>query len=165
MESIVKSLAFDWRYCLLQMALFIILVIVMNQVFWKPMLAHLAKRDQGIKEAHDSVEAMRHEMEALRAEYQARIVRIESEARTHIQQAIKDAQSERERILGEARAHAEAALQQGVQAMERERSEAFVSLRDRTVAIALGAVDKALGRAVDGPALKRAVESGVASRI
>ena len=118
MESIIKSLSFDWKYCLAQIVLFIVLCLVLNQVYWKPMLAHLAKRDKRIKDAHDTVERIRHEMETLRADYQARIIKIEGEARTHIQQAIKEAQTERERILTEARAQAEAALQQGVQAME-----------------------------------------------
>src|ERR1051326_5330414 len=158
MESIIKSLAFDWKYFVFQICLFITLVLVLNQIYWKPMLAHLAKRDKGIKDAHDTVERIRYEMEALRADYQARIIKIEGEARTHIQQAIKEAQSERERILTEARAQAEATLRQGVEAMEREKAEALTDLRERMVAIALGAVDKAIGRAVDPGTLRRSVE-------
>ena len=163
MESIIKSLSFDWRYCLLQIVLFILLCIVLNQVYWKPMLSHLAKRDKSIKDAYDTVESIRHEMETLRVEYQARIIKIEGEARTHIQQAIKEAQTERERILTEARTQAEAAIQQGVQALEREKAEALTGLRERMVAIALGAVDKALGRTVDPSALRRTIEKGVAA--
>ena len=164
MESIIKSLSFDWKYCLAQVVLFIVLCIVLNQVYWKPMLAHLAKRDQRIKDAHDTVERVRHEMETLRADYQARIIKIEGEARTHIQQAIKEAQAERERILTEARTQAEATLQQGVQAMEREKAEALTSLRERMVDIALGALDKALGKAADPNALRRTIEKSVAAR-
>src|SRR5437879_6331998 len=130
MESIIKSLSFDWRFFLAQIVLFIVLTIVLNQIFWKPMLAHLARRDKSIKDAYNTVEHTRHEMETLRADYQARIIKIESEARTHIQQAIKEAQTERERILTDARARADAALQEGVAAMEREKAEAFTSLRE-----------------------------------
>jgi F-type H+-transporting ATPase subunit b len=164
MESIIKSLSFDWRYCLAQIVLFIVLCLVLNAVYWKPMLAHLAKRDKTIKDAYDSVESIRHDMETLRADYQARIIKIEGEARTHIQQAIKEAQTERERILTEARAQAEATLQQGVQAMESEKAEALTSLRERMIAIALGSVDKALGRAVDPNTLRKTIEQHVAAR-
>jgi F-type H+-transporting ATPase subunit b len=164
MESIIKSLSFDWRFFLAQIVLFIVLWAVMNQVFWKPMLAHLARRDKTIKDAYDTVEGMRHEMETLRADYQARIVKIESEARTHIQQAIKEAQSARERILAEARAEADSSIRQGVEAMEREKTEAITSLRERMVAIALTAVDKALGKAADPNTLRGSIEERVVAR-
>jgi len=164
LNAIIKSLSFDWRYFLAQIVLFIVLTVVLNQVFWKPMLAHLARRDKSIKDAYKTVEHTRHEMEALRADYQSRIVKIESDARTHIQQAIKEAQSERERILAEARARADAALQEGIGAMEREKAEAFDSLRERMVAIALTSVDKALGSAVDTRTLRGSIEERIAAR-
>ena len=158
MDSIIKSLSFDWKFCIAQIVLFIVLCLVMNQCYWKPMLAHLAKRDQSIKDAYTTVESLRHEMETLRAEYQARIVKIEAEARTHIQQAIKEAQTEREHILTEARGLADAAIHSGVETMEREKAEAFTSMRERMVQIALTAVEKALGGAGDPNALRRAIE-------
>ena len=164
MSSIISSLKFDWHIFLAQVVLFIVLVLVLDRVFWKPMLAHLAKRDQSIQDAHKSVDATRHEMEALRADYQSRIIKIEADARTHIQQAIKEAQTERERILADARASADAAIQQGVQAMEREKAEALTSLRGRMVGIALSAVEKAMGKAVDPNALRRSVEERVAAQ-
>jgi len=163
MESIIKSLSFDWRYFLAQIVLFITLCLVMNEVFWKPMLAHLAKRDRSIKDAYGTVDAVRHEMETLRSDYQARIIKIEAEARSHIQQAIKEAQSERERILAEARAQADAAIHGGLESMEREKAEALTSLRERMVAIAVGAVDKALGKTADPAKLRRSIEQSVAA--
>jgi F-type H+-transporting ATPase subunit b len=164
LNSIIKSLSFDWRYFLAQIVLFIVLTLVLNQVFWKPMLAHLKRRDESIKDAYKTVDSSRHEMEGLRADYQARIIKIESEARSHIQQAIKEAQTERERILAEARAHAEAAIREGVEAMEREKAEALTSLRQRMVGIAVAAVDKAMGRAADPELLRRSIEERIVAR-
>jgi len=161
MESIINSLRLDWRYLLAQVVLFVSLCLIMNQVYWKPMLAHLAKRDKSIKDAYDTVEETRHDMETLRADYQARIIKVESEARAHIQQSIKEAQTERERILAEARAQADAAIREGVAAMEREKTEALASLRERMIGIALTAVEKAVGNAVDPTALRRSVEQRV----
>jgi F-type H+-transporting ATPase subunit b len=153
MESIIKSLSFDYRFFFAQIVLFIVLTLVMNEVFWKPMLKHLAKRDQSIKDAYDTVDGMRQDMEELRAEYQARIIKVESEARSHIQQAIKEAQTERERILSD---------HQGITAMEKEKAEALTGLRQRMVAIATGAVEKALGKTADPRALRRSIERGIA---
>ncbi len=164
LEPIIKSLSFDWRYFIAQIVLFIVLYVVMNQVFWKPMLAHLARRDQTVKDAYRTVDLTRHEMETLRAEYQARIIKIEAEARSHIQQAIKEAQAGRERILADARAQADAAIQQGIESMEREKTDALTSLRERMVGIALTAVDKAVGRAIDPQTLRPGIVESVAAR-
>ena len=164
MDAIVQSLRFDGKYFLAQVVLFVVLVLVLDRLFWRPMLAHLAKREQRIKDAYTTVEQTRHEMETLRSDYQSRIIRIEADARSHIQQAIKEAQSERERILAEARAKADAAIQQGVDAMQREKTEALTSLRERMVAIALTAVDKAVGRAVDVNTLRQPIEERVIAR-
>ena len=103
-------------------------------------------------------------MEALRADYLARIAVVEAEARSHIQTAIKEAQTERERLLAEARAHAEETLKQGVADMEREKTEALRTLQERMIGIAVGVADAALASTTDQTALRRAIETGVARR-
>ena len=164
MDAIIQSLRLDWHFLIAQIVLFVVLTIVLNLVFWKPMLAHLAKRDQTLKDAYSTVDEIRHDMENLRADYQSRIVKIEADARSHIQQAIKEAQTQREQILAAARADADAAIRDGIQSMEREKTEALTSLRERMIGIALSAVDKAVGRAVDPNSLRRSIELRVAAR-
>ena len=164
MDAIIQSLRLDWHYLVAQIILFVLLTVVLNQVFWKPMLAHLANRDQDLKDAYESVDKTRHDMETLRSEYQSRIVKIEADARSHIQQAIKEAQTQREQILAAARVQAESAIREGVETMEREKSEALMSLRERMIGIAVSAVDKAVGRAVDPNSLRRSIEQRVAAR-
>ena len=163
-QPILESLKLDWRYLVAQIVLFVLLTLVLNQVFWKPMLAHLANRDQDLKDAYDKVDKTRHDMENLRSDYQTRIVKIEADARSHIQQAIKEAQTQREQILAAARAQADAAIREGIETMEREKSEALISLRERMVGIALLAVDKAVGKAVDPISLRSSIEHRIAAR-
>lgn len=158
---IAKSLSFDSTVFLMQLVLFLALLGVMNVLFWKPVLAHLKARDEDIANAYRERDRLQHEMEQLRADYLARIGRVEAEARGHIQQAIKEAQTERERILTEARTQSEAALQQGVADMERETAESLRSLRGEIVGLALGTADKALGAAVDNTRLRRSIETRI----
>src|SRR5215831_6613867 len=103
LKPLLDSLNFDTTIFLMQMALFIALWNIMSHLFWKPMLKHLAGRDQRIKDAYQSVEDTRHEMEKLRTDYQTHLAQIESDARARIQTAIREAQVERERLLAEAR--------------------------------------------------------------
>lgn len=161
LEGIQKSLAFDPQIFLFQVVLFIVLLVVMNLVFWKPLLTHLGTREQSIKDAYRTVEATRHDMENLRSEYQTRIAQIEAEARGRIQTAIKDAQTERERLIAEARAQSEATLRQGIADLDRERVESLEGLRGQMVGLAVNAAGKALGPVANADALRRSVETNV----
>lgn len=162
LKPIMDSLAFNPQVFLLQVILFVALLLVMRVLFWNPILAHLAARNQHIADVGKTIQQTQHEMEALRTDYLARIAQIEAEARTHIQEAIKEAQTERERLMAEARAQAEAAIRQGVADMEREKTEALESLRERMVGLALNAAGKALGSGADSVALRRSVEEHIA---
>lgn len=162
LDPILKSLGFDTYVFVYQIVLFIALWIVMSALFWNPVLAHLRQRDQRIAEAHRTVDETRHEMEQLRADYMARLAQIESEARAHIQTAIKEAQTERERLLAEAREQAEAAIRKGIEDMERDRIEALESLRERMIGLAVTATGKALGPVADPALLRRTIEEKIA---
>ncbi len=161
LTSIAKTLAFDPVVMVTQLGLFIVLLLVMNAFFWKPMLAHLKARDKEIADAYAQRDRLQHEMEQLRTDYLARLTQVEAEARTHIQNAIKEAQAERERILAEARAQSESTLQSGIASLERETSDALQSLRGNMVGLAVDAASKALGTAVDTVQLRIAVEDRI----
>src|SRR5438552_2630580 len=128
MESIIKSLGFSVPIFLAQIVLFLIVLVAMNTLYWKPVLSHLHARDKQIADAYKTRDEFQHEMEALRADYLARIGQIEAEARTHIQAAIKEAQTERERLIAESRAQSEAALRRGIADMERDKAESLETL-------------------------------------
>ncbi len=161
MDAILKSLAFNPQAFLLQLVLFVVVIVLMNALFWKPLLAHLAAREAHIAGIGKTIQEAQREMETLRADYLNRIAQVEAEARARIQNAIREAQTERERLMAESRTQAEAAIQQGVADMERERIEALESLRERMVALALQAAGKALGPAVDSVAMRRSIEDSI----
>ena len=148
----------------MQVLLFILLWVVMNQIFWKPMLQHLKDRDKEISDAYKNVSDMQHEMETLRSDYQSRITQIEAEARAKIQDAIKDGQGERERLLSEAKAQAEASLKQGTASMQSEKVDALGSLGGWMTELAHKAVGKAIGTVSDPEALRRSLETSIAGK-
>lgn len=163
MAEIVKSLGFNVTIFFCQIVLFLFLWFFLGNTFFKPMMGRLKQRDKDIADTYHTVQEMQHEMETLRADYIARIAAVEAEARGRIQTAIKEAQTERERILAEARTQSEQTLQQGVADMEREKSEAMVSLRESMVGMALTALTKTLGTAADPTVLRTSIESSIAA--
>ena len=115
MAEIARSLGFNVTIFFAQVVLFLALWFFMGNFFFKPILGRIKQRDKDIADTYHTVQEMQHEMEALRADYIARIAAVEAEARGRIQTAIKEAQSERERILAEARVQSEQTLQQGIE--------------------------------------------------
>lgn len=161
LNDILNNLGFDMTVWIIQIVLFLVLWNLMSVLFWKPYLSHLQSRDKQIADAYHSVEQTRHEMENLRAEYQTHITQIENDARSRIQTAIKEAQTERERIVAEARAATDATLREGIAAMEQEKVQALTDLRERMVGLAVNAAAKALGSAADTTTLQRSVEERI----
>jgi len=162
MDAIIAALGFNVKAFLAELVLFISLLIFMNAMFWKPIMAHLAARDKEIADANRKAHVTEQEMERLRADYMARITQIEAEARAHIQTALKEAQAERERILHEARTYAETTLRDGIASMEHEKFEALKALQERMVGIAVTAADRALGSAGDAAAIRQSIISHIA---
>ncbi len=162
MEQLLQSLRIEPAVMGMQMALFILLWISMNHLFWKPMLQHLRARDNEISGAYKTVSNMQHEMETLRSDYQARITQIEADARAKIQDAIKEAQAERERLLSEAKLQADTIVKQGAADMDREKTEAMGSLGGWMSDLAHSAVTKALGAVSDPAALKATINRNLA---
>ena len=163
MDAVIHSLAFDWRVFLIQIVMLIALVFILNAILWKPYLTLFAARQQTIADAHTTRDRLQNDMEALRADYLARITQVENEARARISTAVKEAQTERERIVRETREQTEAAIQKGVADMEREKAESLIALRGTMIGLATDAAGKALGSSADPTALRRAVEQNFAN--
>ncbi|MCC6729388.1 MAG: ATP synthase F0 subunit B [Chthonomonadales bacterium] len=163
-QILLDSLRIDPLVLLLNGALFLVLLVTMDRVFWKPILRHLDQRRAGISAAYQAVDDARHEMEALRADYQRRLAGIEAEARGRIQQTVRAAQTERERVLAEARGQAEQAARDGAAAIAQERDRAVAGMREALDDVALTILAKATG-AVPGANARRLVDEYIASNV
>lgn len=151
LDSISQSLNLDWTALLLNAGVFVVLLIIMDRIFWKPIMAHIAKRNQRIADAYQAVDAARQEMEQLRGEYQLRIATVDAEARTKIQQTLKTAQATREALLAEARATTEQLKAEAQVQLEKDRADARASTEAGLANAATEALARAQGVAADQP--------------
>ena len=123
---------------------FILLVWVLKRLFWKPVLASLEKRRSGIAEAFRQIESQKKEMEALRRDYEARIQRIEEEARAKLQAAIDEGRRISREIQEKARDDARQALTRAKEDLSLEIAKARVELRGEIARLTLLATEKLL---------------------
>jgi F-type H+-transporting ATPase subunit b len=143
LQTILDSLAIDPRVLVLNAAAFLVLLGLMDRLFWKPMLRHLDRRNRRIVDAYQTIEETRVEMHELREEYRKRLSDIEAEARSRIQQTLRAAQQARETAIALAREEAEALNREGFAQIEADR----VAARSAGAARLERAASEALARA------------------
>jgi F-type H+-transporting ATPase subunit b len=163
-DTLLHSLNIDPKIILMNGGLFLILLFILNAMFWKPMMAHLEQRKHDIQNAYKTVDDTRQEMEKLRAEYQVRLNQIEAEARGQIQDTVRDAQAQREQMIAKARAESEAIMAEGAASLAQEREQTLSGMRTTLDDTALMALGKALG-GTPGPAQKKLVDEYISSKV
>lgn len=149
LESISKSLSIDPLVLLLNGVAFLVLLAIMDRVFWKPVMRHLNRRNQQIKDAYETIDTTRAEMDRLRSEYQNRLEEIEAQARARIQETLKAAQQAREQTLAEAREAAERIAREGAEQIEADRLAARAAAEERLERAAMDALARAQGMPPD----------------
>ena len=162
--DILKSLGIDPLIMLLNGALFLVLLAILNAIFWKPMMKHLDARKHAISGAYKAVDDTRREMENLRGEYQLRLANIEAEARGRIQQTVRDAQHQRETMIAEARSRAEAIMREGAESIEREKQETLAGMRTTLDDVTVHALTKALHAEPDA-GQKKLIDAYIAEKV
>lgn len=134
----------DLQQILSQAVTFVLLVVVLKRVAWKPVLALLdARRAQIEGDLRKAAEA-REKMIALQEDYAQRLAKIDEEARAKIQQSIQDGRRIASEIQDEARAQAQAILAKSKETIELELAKAKVTLRDDLTDMTIEAVEDLL---------------------
>lgn len=156
--ELLHTLGIDPYSFIIQVVGFIILVILLRKFLFTPVLGMLANRQKDISDTFDKIENDRKAAESLKQEYESRITQIEAEARTRIQEAIKEAQASKDTIVNEARDQASAIISRGKSEIENERDKAIVALRREVASLAVGAAGKILERNLDEEAHRKLVD-------
>ena len=126
MEKLISEFSlglFFW-----QSAIFLGLLFLLRRFAWKPILSAVNEREVSIKDALDSAEEARIQMENLQSENQ----RLLKEARKEKEILIKEALKTKNQIIGDAKKEAQAEAEKNSIASSREYSKRKKSSLKRT---------------------------------
>ncbi len=165
MSSLLQQLHFNVQVFVLQIVLFLVLLQVLTRILWRPVLAHIKQRDEEIEGKYTGRENMQLEMENLRAEYQKRIEAAEADARTHIQEVVKNAQNQRETLLAETRAAMEETVRNGVADAARESAEVLAALQSRIEGNAFAVTGAMLENTVEESSLRASIQKNLTQAV
>ena len=143
---------------LLQIVGFFVLFWLLRTFFFGPIGHVIADRERIVRERLDDAEASRVKMNVAREDYEKRIAEIEAEARTRIQDAMKQANQAREELLAKAHADAEKYVEKGKADLDRERDKIEVTLRDRVADLAVLAASRIIHKNLDASAQRGLVD-------
>ncbi len=125
-----------------QALLFVLLILLLKKFAWKPILDSVNDREEGIKNALDSAEKAKLEMENLQADNQ----KLLKEARAERETMLKEARDIKNKMIedakGEAQEQANKLIQQAQAAIESEKKAAMAELKSHVAGLSLDIAEK-----------------------
>ena len=136
---------------------FIVLLLVLRKVAWKPLLTALEERENTIRNSLDGAQRAREEAERLLAENQRILAEANRESARILEQGRVEAERLRTSIAEQAHTEARRLVEEARRDIIREKQLAIQELKSTTADLALAAASQLLGSAVTGDDHRRLV--------
>ncbi len=137
---------------------FLLLLVLLIFVAYKPIVRMLDQRSAKIKESMDEAERIKQESARAEETVKAQIEAGRKEGQAIVAQASQMAERVKEEARAEARREAEALIAKARVEIERERQEGFDQLRREFVDLAILAAEKVINQSLDKKAHQRLIE-------
>jgi F-type H+-transporting ATPase subunit b len=137
---------------------FLILLVLLIFVAYKPIVRMLDQRSAKIKEGMDEAERIKQESARAEETVKAQIEAGRKEGQAIVAQASQMAERVKEEARAEARREAEALIAKARVEIERERQEGFDQLRREFVDLAILAAEKVINQSLDKKAHQQLIE-------
>lgn len=137
---------------------FIILVLVLKRVAWKPILTALDNRAKGIEDSLNRAEQAKEEAQKILEENQATLSKAEEESKKIIDQSRIYADNLKEQMLKESKDQQQKIIEDASAEIERKKNAAFEELKNQIAEISIIAAEKIMKENIDAGKNKKIVE-------
>lgn len=142
MDKLLNDFSFGLFFW--QMAILIVLIFLLKKFAWKPILDSLNSREEGIKNALDSAEKARKEMQNLNADNE----KLLQEARLQRDSMLKEARELKERIVTEASSEAQnkadKIVAQAQITIQNEKNAALADIKNQVAELSIQIAEKVI---------------------
>ncbi|RXR24378.1 F0F1 ATP synthase subunit B [Flavobacterium stagni] len=142
MDKLINQ--FEFGLFFWQVLIFVGLILLLKKFAWKPILDAVNEREEGIKNALQSAEQARKDMENLMSNNE----KLAAEARAERDAMMKEAREIKEKMINDAKAEAqiqgEKMIEQAKAAIESEKNAAMADLKNQVSALSLEIAEKLL---------------------
>ncbi|KJS15131.1 MAG: ATP synthase F0F1 subunit B [Peptococcaceae bacterium BRH_c4b] len=147
MESVIGALNLN-ATLVAQIFNFIVLLIFLRVVVYKPIVNVLEQRQKAIADNVAAAEEERKQAEALRQSYLAEMQKSKEEAQAIIQQATKAGEAQAQQILEAAKAESVRIKDSALADIEREKEKAVAILREQVVTLSIMVANKVVSKQI-----------------
>lgn len=158
----MEALGIDPALLISQIVNFLLLLLVLRFLLYKPILNMLQERREKIKEGLQYAERVKEEAAAEREKHQKELEEARRKAEEAIAQASRISEQEREKIVAEAQEEAHRILEQARAEIEYERRQAMIDLQEQAVELAIAAASKVIDKSLDKKEHRRLIKEFLA---
>ena len=149
MGALFTELGVNTGVLITQLVTFIILLVVLRFVAYKPLMRMLDERSQKVKESMEQAEAVKEQSASAEEEVKKQLAEASREGQERIARASKAAEDVREKAQEDAKQEAEALLTRARSEIQQERDEAIDSVRREFADLTIMAAGKVIDRSLD----------------
>lgn len=128
---------------------FVLLLLILKKLAWKPILKALDDRENLIKDSLDKAEKARTDFERMTEENKIRMAKAEEEAQKIIAQGREYAEKIKQQVVEENKAEIKKIKDDAFAAIERKEQESFNKLKAEVADIAIKAAEKIIRENLD----------------
>ncbi len=136
---------------------FIILLIVLKKVAWKPILTALENREKEIEDSLSRAEKAKEEAQKILEQNQASLSKAEEESKKIIEQSRVYAETLKDQMLNESKDEAKKLIDNASAEIDRKKNTAFEQLKNQVAEISLNAAGKIMRENLNTEKNKRIV--------
>ena len=137
---------------------FIVLLLILKKVAWKPILTALDKRESNIKEALQQAEKAKDEAKKILEENQANLAKAEEESKKIIEHSRSYAESLKEQMIKESKEQAKKIVEAASSEIQSKKDAAFEELKAQIAEIAVNAAEIIIKESLDAQKSKQVVD-------
>lgn len=128
--------------------IFVLLLLILRKVAWKPIVGALEERTKHIKDSLEKAEAAQRAAENARAEYEAMMAKASKEAQELIARGRKAAEGTRDEIVAKAQAESEQLRQRTIREIDLARLKALEEIKHTAAQLSVDIAGKIIGRSL-----------------
>lgn len=128
---------------------FILLLLILRKVAWKPILSALDQREAAIKDSLEKAEKAKDEAQRILYENQANLSKAEEESKKIVEQGRIYAEKLKDQVIKESKDQAQKMLIEASAEIERKKDAAFGELKSQIADLVIQTTEKVLGETVD----------------
>jgi F-type H+-transporting ATPase subunit b len=128
--------------------IFLLLVVLLRKLAWKPIVGALDERTKHIKDSLEKAEAAQRAAENARAEYESMMAKASKEAQELIARGRKAAEATRDEIVAKAQSESEQLRQRTIKEIDLARQKALEEIKHTAAQLSVDIAGKIIGRSL-----------------